>query len=675
MQKVYDLANGLWNQNPESLTGLSNPQVLEVAQTLNQLFRQISHQKTSTNLNKKLNLPQLVVVGTQSSGKSTVLNRILSMDLLPMGGNMVTRVPLNLHLINSPHHPEDKSKSTTKLVFGDFFEGNFTPSRTITFQGKPSGDQLLDIQHQIEKETIKRAGKSMNISAHEIHLRIYSPNVPNLTLIDLPGLTMVACTDRGQPKEIKEQIRQLVGSYIKSEQSLILAVMASRTDLETDLALDLIKEHDPQFNRTIGVLTKVDLMNQQTDVSNYLTNQISKDLQCRYGYYALRNPSTVEIENGLDPSTTRDLERKFFEGHLGYNSLDMEAKQRLGIDNLSNSLSRILVEAVKTALPGIVKDIMDTQLMVQEQLNELGQGVPESDPEKIGYLHGLINQINNEFVNSLEKRGAKINAGRRIKDLMIDYRQTIAKINPFSNGSSDWEREVNPDGASFKVVQYDKEYYMDAIKNCEGNHMSFPSPPIEVLEHCLKDKDKEPIKELLEPSLNLSKDISVLLFDLIKEILGREEIARFPQLKERFQDLVLNQLILEYQNQANQEIKRLVSFEENYIWTDERQFHEYLQEFFKEKKVMETDHTFLQGLLSIYYQSIQKNFSSMVPKSIMTLLVKNVEDNLSNYLFKEIQKENFLNCLKERPEQESKRQKLKSQLNGLKKARSILEKL
>jgi hypothetical protein len=179
----------------------------------------------------------------------------------------------------------------------------------------------------------------------------------------------------------------------------------------------------------------------------------------------------------------------------------------------------------------------------------------------------------------------------------------------------------------------------------------------------------------LEPSLTLSKNISVLLLELIKEILGKEEIARFPLLKDRFQDLVLNQLILEYQNQANQEIKRLVSFEENYIWTDEIEFHQYLQEFFKEKRLIETDHTFIQGLLSIYYQSIQKNFSSLVPKSIMTLLVKNVEDNLCVCLFKEIQKEGFLDCLKERPEQESKRQKLKTQLDGLKKARCILEKL
>lgn len=670
---MYDLANGLWNQNSESLTGLSNPQILEIAQTLNQLFRQISNQKT--DFSKKLNLPQLVVVGTQSSGKSTVLNRILSMDLLPMGGNMVTRVPLNLHLINSPHNVDDKNKSTTKLIFGDFIEGNFTPTKTITFQGKPTGENILDIQHQIDKETVKRAGKTMNISSNEIHIRIYSPNVPNLTLIDLPGLTMVACTDRGQPKEIKENIRQLIGSYIKSEQSLILAVMASRVDLETDLALDLIKEYDPHFQRTIGVLTKVDLMNPQTDVCNYLTHQISKDLQCRYGYYALRNPSTNEIENGVDAIKAKDIESKFFESNLGYNSLDLESKQRLGINNLTNSLSKILVDAVKLALPSIVKDIIDNQMLVQEQLNELGQGIPDSDHEKIGYLHGLINHINNQFINSLEKRGASINAGRRIKDLMISYRQTIAKINPFSNGTSEWEREINPDGTSFNKIKYDKEYYINSIKNCEGNHMSFPSPPIEVLEHCLKDKEKEPIKELLEPSLTLSKNISVLLLELIKEILGKEEIARFPQLKDRFQDLVLNQLILEYQNQANQEIKRLVSFEENYIWTDEIEFHQYLQEFFKEKRLIETDHTFIQGLLSIYYQSIQRNFSSLVPKSIMSLLVKNVEDNLCVCLFKEIQKEGFLDCLKERPEQESKRQKLKTQLDGLKKARTILEKL
>ena len=101
---------------------------------------------------------------------------------------------------------------------------------------------------------------SVNISFKPIYLRIQSPNVPNLSLVDLPGLTMVAGTDKGQPKDIKDQIRKMVGDYIQPSKTIILAIMKARNDIEADIALDLIKEYDPKGERTVGILTKLDLM-------------------------------------------------------------------------------------------------------------------------------------------------------------------------------------------------------------------------------------------------------------------------------------------------------------------------------------------------------------------------------------------------------------------------------
>ena len=107
---------------------------------------------------------------------------------------------------------------------------------------------------------------------------------------------MVACTDKGQPKDIKDKIRHLVGSYINHKNTIILAVMPARTDLEADIALDLIKQYDPKGIRTIGILTKVDLMNDNTDIVKYLENNVSKDLQLKYGYYAVRNRTPKEAK-------------------------------------------------------------------------------------------------------------------------------------------------------------------------------------------------------------------------------------------------------------------------------------------------------------------------------------------------------------------------------------------
>ena len=95
---------------------------------------------------------------------------------------------------------------------------------------------------------------------------------------------MVACTDKGQPKDIKTKIRNLITKYIAQKNNIILSVMSAREDLEADIALDLCKEFDPKGERTIGILTKIDLMNTGNNVENYLTGNISKDLTLKYGY-------------------------------------------------------------------------------------------------------------------------------------------------------------------------------------------------------------------------------------------------------------------------------------------------------------------------------------------------------------------------------------------------------
>ena len=90
---------------------------------------------------------------------------------------------------------------------------------------------------------------------------------------------MTALTAQGQPKDIKQQIRSMVGSYISQARTIILLVCPARADLEADPAVELAREHDPSGQRTVGVLTKVDLMNSGTDVSRYLTNSVPTDLQ------------------------------------------------------------------------------------------------------------------------------------------------------------------------------------------------------------------------------------------------------------------------------------------------------------------------------------------------------------------------------------------------------------
>ena len=122
------------------------------------------------------------------------------------------------------------------------------------------------------------------MSEKPIRLRIYSPHVLTMTLVDLPGLTRVPVGD--QPSNIETQIRELILSFIRHPTCVILAVSQANVDLANSDALQLARNVDPEGRRTVGVLTKVDLMDKGTDASNMLRNDV---IPLALGYIAVVN--------------------------------------------------------------------------------------------------------------------------------------------------------------------------------------------------------------------------------------------------------------------------------------------------------------------------------------------------------------------------------------------------
>jgi hypothetical protein len=174
-------------------------------------------------------LPQIIVVGGQSSGKSSVLENIVGKSCLPRGSGIVTRRPLVMMMQTSEHE-------------------------YATF--KHAGEQRFysdeEIRSEIEADTQRICQGDKGLSSEEIFLRIYSPNVPNLTLVDLPGITKVAVA--GQPEDIGEQIERMVYKYAKRENTILLAVTAANQDLANSDAILCSRKCDPGGVRTLGVL-------------------------------------------------------------------------------------------------------------------------------------------------------------------------------------------------------------------------------------------------------------------------------------------------------------------------------------------------------------------------------------------------------------------------------------
>ncbi|XP_014678673.1 PREDICTED: dynamin-1-like [Priapulus caudatus] len=185
---------------------------------------------THLGVSMSLDLPQIAVVGSQSAGKSSVLENFVGKDFLPRGSGIVTRRPLILQLMNA------------NVEYGEFLHQ----------KGRKYTD-FDQIRKEIEDETDRVTGMNKGISSVPINLRVYSPHVLNLTLVDLPGMTKVAVGD--QPPDIEVQIREMVLQFITKDNCLILAVSPANTDLANSDALKIAKEVDPQGVRTIGVIT------------------------------------------------------------------------------------------------------------------------------------------------------------------------------------------------------------------------------------------------------------------------------------------------------------------------------------------------------------------------------------------------------------------------------------
>eukprot|EP01084_Bolivina_argentea_P062151 113645_1 len=182
-----------------------------------------------------IDLPQIAVVGSQSVGKSSVLENIVGRDFLPRGSDIVTRRPLILQLFNTSHlnklSNSDDSKREEKDNKNNLTWGEFLHS------GSKKYYDFNEIRKEIEKET-DRVAPNKAISYEPINLKIFSNSVLNLTLIDLPGMK--------SSSNKSTTIRKLIRSFISRPKCLILAVSAATSDLAASDAIQLAKEVDPK---------------------------------------------------------------------------------------------------------------------------------------------------------------------------------------------------------------------------------------------------------------------------------------------------------------------------------------------------------------------------------------------------------------------------------------------
>ncbi|CAO3599065.1 unnamed protein product [Absidia cylindrospora] len=492
-------------------------------------------------------LPQIVVIGSQSSGKSSVLENIVGRDFLPRGTGIVTRRPLVLQLINHPATP--KTNGTNKNDNKDDIANDLTGGDNIDEWGEflhLPGQKFYKfggIREEIIRDTEAKTGKNLGLSPQPINLRIFSPNVLTLTMVDLPGMTKVPVGD--QPKDIEKQIREMLLKYITKPNAIILSVTAANQDLANSDGLKLARQVDPEGSRTIGVLTKVDLMDQGTDVIDILAGRV---VPLRLGYVPVVNRGQRDIESNKTISKALTAEKDFFEGHSAYHS----KAQYCGTPFLARKLNMILMHHIRNTLPEIKAKIQNALVKYQQELAQLGDPLGDSPANQANLVLNIITEFCNEFRtiidgNSNDLSSFELSGGARISFVFHElYANGVKSVDPLEQIKD----------VSIRMMLY----------NSSGS-----SPALFVATTAFEVMVKQQIKLLEEPSIKCINMVYDELVRILGQLLGKQFFKRFPTLKDKFYHIVLA-FFKKALNPTNKLVSDLVSMEASYINTGHPDF-------------------------------------------------------------------------------------------------------
>uniref|UniRef100_A0A672LHN8 Interferon-induced GTP-binding protein Mx1-like n=1 Tax=Sinocyclocheilus grahami TaxID=75366 RepID=A0A672LHN8_SINGR len=296
-------------------------------------------------LDEDIGLPSIAVVGDQSSGKSSVLEA-LSGVALPRGSGIVTRCPLELKL--------------QKLKNGPW-------SGIISYSGhRETFNDPLKVDTLVREAQNKLAGKAVGICDELITLEISSPDVCDLTLIDLPGITRVPVHD--QPEDIGDQIKTLILKYIAKSETIILVVVPCNVDIATTEALRMAQKVDPEGLRTLAILTKPDLIDRGAEIE-VLNIVQGKVIPLSKGYIIVRCRGQSDINDRIPFDKAMEAELKFFRNHHYFSSLLDDGKA--STQCLAAKLTKELADHIKKSLPSLTEQIQTRLLNVQRDLKKM----------------------------------------------------------------------------------------------------------------------------------------------------------------------------------------------------------------------------------------------------------------------------------------------------------------
>ncbi|KAH7142164.1 dynamin GTPase [Dactylonectria macrodidyma] len=379
----------------------------------------------SHGVSRYVSLPQIIVCGDQSSGKSSVLEAISGIPF-PVRSNVCTRFPVEFVLRRTAHEavnvsivPHSSRINLEKATLAKFEE------KLAAFDDLPT--------------LITRASNAMGITDigkaffnDILRIEVNGPDRPHLTIVDLPGL--IHSETKSQSAADVDMIKDVVQGYMEEPQSIILAVVSAKKDYANQVVLKLARSADRKGNHTLGIITKPDtLLPASQSEASFLSLASNNDIEFRLGWHVLKN---TDSEAGVWTLEERNALETEFLSRGGWSAIEPSSR---GIEALRTRLSNLLIYQIASELPNLISDIMNRAALCQSQLGKVGEARETTYQQRVylikisqGFqsivgaaIDGTFNDV--FFGDAMSPSGYQKRIRAVIQNLSVDFAAKLAK--------------------------------------------------------------------------------------------------------------------------------------------------------------------------------------------------------------------------------------------------------